>query len=467
MKIAALLVIFAAMGFGGLLYFVPGNKIDFATKENYSTATVTSTAPTSTTNAEQENLVQASEVVRTNIKYNDIPPQKPLTNPPEIIKAIYATGWSAGSSKKVDYFIDLIKSTELNAIVIDIKDFSGHILYDIQNEDAIRYGAKEVQIPRVNALIKKLHDEDIYVIARQTVFQDPVLAGARPDLAVQKDVVATPAVIEINGTTTVIITPTSTKRVIWLDNKGLGWIDPGAVEAWDYNIAIAKDAAARGFDEINFDYIRFPSDGVIADMRFPHYNLRTTLKLTQIQRFLEYLRKETVGIAISADLFGLVTVNNDDLGIGQSLKIAAPNFDAVAPMVYPSHYAKGFMGLQNPGAYPYEVVRYSMQKAAEKLIKKVCVTIPSTTSSDPIYDTTSTFSASSSESIVNCQVSVVGATRLRPWLQDFDLGADYDTEKVRAQINAVDEILKDTPLYQGWMIWNPSNIYTKGALELE
>lgn len=457
MKVASLLTVIALLGFGGLLYFAPGNEIDFATKENYSTRTVASTTPASITNLEQENLVQATEVVRTNIKYNDIPLQKPLSNPPEIIKAIYGTGWSAGSSKKVDYFIDLIKSTELNAIVIDIKDFSGHILYDIQNEDAIRYGAKKVQIPRINALIKKLHDEDIYVIARQTVFQDPVLARARPGFTVQKDVIATPAIVETNGTTTTIITATTTKRVIWLDNKGLGWIDPGAVEAWDYNIAIAKDAAARGFDEINFDYIRFPSDGVIADMRFPHYNLRTTLKLTQIQKFFEYLRKEMAGIAISADLFGLVTVNNGDLGIGQNLKTAAPNFDAIAPMVYPSHYAKGFMGFQNPGAYPYEVVRYSMEKAREKLTiyDKKCMDQEKTSGTSTV-----------TEEVCEIKTSFAKA-KLRPWLQDFDLGADYDAEKVRSQITAVDEILKNTPLYDGWMIWAPSNVYTRGALNPE
>jgi hypothetical protein len=114
----------------------------------------------------------------------DIENQKPLANPPAVVKALYATSWSASSAKKMTYFIDLIKSEGLNAIVIDIKDYSGLVAYDIQDPKVIEYGAKEVRMPRINTLIKRLHDEGIYVIARQTVFQDPALVKARPDLAV-------------------------------------------------------------------------------------------------------------------------------------------------------------------------------------------------------------------------------------------------------------------------------------------
>jgi len=471
MRVAVILFALTAFGLGTILFATPGTEIDFTTTKSgelvqntkspleslfgraslEETASTTETATSTTATTTKEEAAQPWQA------YEDSESQSPLANPPEVIKAIYATGWSAGSEKKVQYFIDLIKSTELNAIVIDIKDYSGHVLYDIQNEDVIRYRGKQVQIPRVNALIKRFHDEGIYVIARQTLFQDPVLAKARPDLAIQKDEIVAPAVVETNGTTTMVITPTSTRRVVWLDNKGLGWIDPGAKEAWNYNIAIAKDAAARGFDEINFDYIRFPSDGALSAMRFPHYNAATTLKQTQIKRFMEYLRSETKGIIISADLFGLVTVNNDDLGIGQNLKDAAPYFEAITPMVYPSHYARGFIGFQNPGAHPYEVVKYSMEKAREKLTlyNKKCHTEEKVVGTSTI-----------SEEVCETNVSYMN-TKLRPWLQDFDLGADYDAEKVRAQIRAVDEMVKDTPLYGGWMLWNPSNVYTKGAFLVE
>lgn len=475
MKIASLLIILLVLSLCGLIYFTPGTKLDLkdsriltslVTNEVSSTLRVTASGTPSTT-------TKAS-----NVSYSDIEPQIPLPNPPKVIKAVYATAWSAGSSKKSDYFINLIKSTELNAIVIDIKDFSGHVLYDIQNEDVIRYGAKEVRIPRVNTLIKRLHDEGIYVIARQTMFQDPVLTKARPDLAVQKDEVVSPAVIETNGTSThstgstgslqassgqaIVLRATTTKRVTWLDSKGLGWIDPGAKYAWDYNIAIAKDAASRGFDEINFDYVRFPSDGDISIMRFNHYDEKNTLKLTQIQHFFEYLRKEMADITISADLFGLVTVNNDDLGIGQNLKVAAQYFDAIAPMVYPSHFAKGFIGFSNPAAHPAEVVSYSMQQAIKKIILEAanCDEKSTTTVAKDAGTTTSATPP------CVAQTKYMEA-KLRPWLQDFDLGATYDAPMVRAQINAVDKILKDSPPYQGWMIWAPSNVYTMGALNPE
>lgn len=345
----------------------------------------------------------------------DIENQKPLAAPPEIIKAVYATGWSAGSRAKLNYLIDLIKTTELNAIVIDVKDYSGYILYDIQNEQVKKYRAKQVSIPKINSVIKRLHDDGIYVIARITVFQDPRLALARPDLAVQ------------NNQT----------KTTWHDRKGLAWIDPASQEAQDYNIAIAKDAAARGFDELNFDYIRFPSDGNLEVMEFPFYNSTTTLQKTVIKNFFKYMRKELAGTPISADLFGLTTVNNDDLGIGQSFIDAIRYFDAVAPMVYPSHYANGFIGYKNPADYPYEVIKYSMEKALDKYSR-----LDSATNSKPL-------------------------AKLRPWLQDFDLGADYDTAKVKDEIRAVDETVGKTKYFDGWMLWNPSNVYTKSALELK
>ncbi len=343
--------------------------------------------------------------------YDDIENQRPLPNPPRVIKAVYATSWSASSNSKMDYLIDLIKSTELNAIVIDIKDYSGSVTYDIHNEDVEKYGAKEVRVRRMNALIKRLHDEGIYVIARQTIFQDPILAEARPELAVKNN---------RTGKT-------------WTDRKGLSWVDPASREVWDYNIAIAKDASSRGFDEINFDYIRFPSDGNLDAMSFPVYNIDTQFKKDIIKLFFGYLRSNTEGITISADLFGLSTINNDDLGIGQVIEDAYMNFDYVSPMAYPSHYAQGFNGYANPAAYPYEVVNYSMEKAQNRLDA-----LASTTQSDSLAE-------------------------LRPWLQDFDLGADYTAAMVRKQIQAT----YDAGVDSGWMLWDPRNNYTKGALNTE
>ncbi|MBI5079414.1 putative glycoside hydrolase [Candidatus Wolfebacteria bacterium] len=377
-------------------------------------------------------------------KNSDIEPQKPLANPPKIIKAVYLTGWSAGSNKKIDQIIDLIKNTELNAVVIDIKDYSGYVAYDIDLPEIKKYGAKKQMIFKINSLIKKLHDENIYIIARITVFQDPILAKARPDLAIHSK----------NKCQILDAKCQMSLSTLWFDRKGLAWIDPAAKEAQDYNIAIAKDAASRGFDELNFDYIRFASDGNLEDMIFPHWQ-KTVSKKETIKSFFKYLREQLPDVKISADLFGLVTIQNDDLGIGQIIEDAYAYFDYVSPMVYPSHYAIGFLNYKNPAQYPYEVVKYSIESALNRL---------------KIYDlklknTTST-NASSTEK--NLQSSIFNLqSKLRPWLQDFDLGAKYDATMVKNQIQAIYDAASSTPeLINGWMLWNPSNIYTRDALKI-
>ena len=342
---------------------------------------------------------------------DDIEAQKPLENPPAVIKAVYVTSWSASSRSKMDYIIDLINTTELNAVVIDIKDFSGLVLYDVDVPKVDEYNAKEIRIIRPNTLIKQLHDNGIYVIARQTVFQDPVLALARPDLAVKN----------------------SATGGAWKDRKGLSWVDPASQDVWDYNIAIAQDAANRGFDEINFDYIRFPSDGDLSVISYPFFDTSTELKTVAMAEFFKYLNGNLNDVKTSADLFGLSTVNYDGLGIGQVIEDAYKYFDYVSPMVYPSHYANGFQGYQNPALYPYEVVNYSMETAVARLD-----TLRNATGNGPV---------------------VYG--ELRPWLQDFDLGADYTADMVRAQIRATNDA--DPTL--GWMLWDPRNDYTLGALD--
>ena len=139
------------------------------------------------------------------------------------------------------------------------------------------------------------------------------------------------------------------------DKSGLSWIDPAAKESWDYNIDIAKDALNKGFDELNFDYVRFPSDGNLKDMSFPFWDEETPKHLI-IRQFFKYLRQELSDAKISIDLFGLSTVSSDDLGVGQVIEDAFEYSDYVCPMVYSSHYAYGFIGFENPAEYPYEVV---------------------------------------------------------------------------------------------------------------
>ncbi len=351
-------------------------------------------------------------------------PQTPETAPspeiaPDIVKAIYLTSWSVSKEGFIDYLISIAKTTEINAVVIDIKDFSGYVGYDTTVPDVKKYNAKQIRITDIDSLIQKIHKEGIYVIARITVFQDPLLARARPDLAIHSKA-------KLSSLTPSIPSLAS----LWLDNVGLAWIDPAAKESWDYNIAIAKDAVNRGFDELNFDYVRFPSDGDLQDMIFPFWDGKVEKHIV-IRDFFQYLRESLPNTKISIDLFGLSTVSSNDLGVGQIIEDGVGYFNYVCPMVYPSHYADGFIGYQNPAEHPYEVVKNSMEGALRKL---------------ELY-----------------KKSQKTDVQLRPWLQDFDLGATYDAQMIKAEIRAVSEAAGDN--FKGFMLWNSWNVYTKEALD--
>lgn len=366
--------------------------------------------------------------------YPDIERQPQLQSPPVAAKGIYVTAWSAGSTKTMNRLIALIERTELNAVVIDIKDFSGHVSYRTGIPEVEEFGAEgELRILRPNALIKKLHDAGIYVIARQTVFQDPILAKAHPEWALKN---------------------ASTSET-WADNKGLAWMDPAAEPVWDYNVAIAKDALSRGFDEINFDYIRFASDGDLSVIEYPFWD-EITPRHTVIRNFFKYLRENLPNAKISADLFGLSTISAWDLGIGQIIEDAYEYFDYISPMVYPSHYAKTFLGYDNPAEYPYEIVKYSLDGALRRLI----------TYNEELITSMSTAASSSESSVSGHRLSV----KLRPWLQDFDLGAIYDADMVKSQIQALDDLFlggSNEVYFGGWLLWDPSNRYTEEALKAE
>ncbi len=345
---------------------------------------------------------------------------------PDKIKAIYLTGWSAGNVNRINYLINIAKTTEINAVVIDIKDYSGYVVYDTQIPEVISYNARQIRIPNIDALINRLHQEEIYLIARIVVFQDPVLARARPDLAIFNKYEFFSPFLSFFAFVS-----------FWFDNLKLAWVDPSSEEVWNYNINIAKDALERGFDEVNFDYVRFPSDGNLAAMGFPVWRKKTP-KHEVIKSFFKEVREQLPDAKISVDIFGLATVNYDDLGIGQVIEDAYEYFDYISPMVYPSHYASGFLGYENPADYPYDVVKYSMDKAQERL--------------DRFKQLNET-----EEKKINAQ--------LRPWLQDFSLGTIYDSSMLKVQIEAVKQALGEN--FNGFMLWNSSNIYQVEALEKE
>jgi len=326
---------------------------------------------------------------------------------PKIIenKALYITGYTAGWKARREELVKLIEETELNSIVIDIKDASGRIFFDTNIPLADEIGSEDIRIPDLKDFLAELKQKEIYTIGRIVVFQDPYLAKNKPEIALQS---------KYGG--------------LWRDYKGQSWVDPTQRLVWDYNLDVAKEAVKIGFDEINFDYIRFPSDGPIRQISFAHLDDATNGgKSEEMKKFYRYLNKvmSSQPALTSADMFGMVLWRDDGMSIGQKLADAYPNFDFICPMVYPSHYPIGFEGFENPAAHPYEIIYRSLIRAEEYCPEK-----------EP------------------CRA------KIRPWLQDFDLGAVYTPDMIKLQKQAT----YDSGGY-GWLLWNASNHYTVGGLE--
>lgn len=369
--------------------------------------------------------IQDKEDDKGDKKEEDSSPKTAHITPPEPMKAIYMSACVAGTPSLRNNLVKLIDETELNAVVIDIKDYSGRISFAPTSEWD-EYLSPICKVSDMKEFLDELHAKGIYRIGRVTVFQDPYYTNKHPELAVKK---------------------MSDKSVTWKDYKGLSFLDAGARGGWEHITKLAKDSHAAGFDEINFDYIRFPSDGNMKDIYFPHSDGKN--KSEVLESFFSYLSNELkpLGVVMSADIFGMTTTNTDDLNIGQVLEKALPYFDYVAPMVYPSHYPKGFMNFQNPNDHVYEVVNHSMSVAVKRAESKTSAV--KTIGSERIGTSTPALYTHTPQSKL----------KLRPWLQDFDYGGDYDIPEVKGQIKAT----YDAGL-TSWFLWSPSNRYTRGAL---
>lgn len=321
---------------------------------------------------------------------------------PPAVKAVYMTACIASEKKLRNKVLAVIDGTEVNSLVIDYKDYSGTISYASTSLQAKGSG-QGCRIQDLPEFIAELHAKGIYTISRITTFQDPSYAKTHIDVAIRS---------KTNPNTT------------WKDVHGLAYIDPGATDYWDHVVDMAKESYAIGFDEVNFDYVRYPSDGKLTDMLY--IKTASSTKATVLKSFFSYLhsRLASTSIVTSADLFGLTTSAEGDMGIGQVLENAFPYFDYVAPMVYPSHFAAGFEGFAKPAEHPYEVVHASMVRGVERAVAA---------STTPL--------------------------KLRTWIQAFDLGAIYTPDMVRAQMQAT----YDSSL-TSWMIWNASSSYKKDYL---
>lgn len=360
---------------------------------------------------------------------------------PVPLRAAYMTSCIASGKKLRAPLVSFVERTELNALVIDIKDFSGKVSIDTGDPDFI-VNNNGCTIPDIKNFIAELHQKHIYIIGRVTVMQDSTYTKSHPDAAVKRH---------------------STGKT-WSDKKGLSFIDPGATEYWQYMIDLGKASHDLGFDEINYDYIRYPTDGDMSDAFYTRSG--STTKAQMMKRFYEYLGKgmHEAGIPISADIFGMTTTNADDLGIGQVLENALMNFDYVAPMVYPSHFPLTYNGWRDPNLVPYELIKYTMSaavKRANELEKEKSGWKPILT-----IVSTSTGAVSTSTNPNTFTSTGLYAKRLRPWLEDFDCCAPnshhYTEADVRAQMKGDYDAGLDS-----WMMWDPRNEYTEGAYDKE
>ena len=349
----------------------------------------------------------------------EAPPPVEHIRTPDAVRGIYMSQCAAGTPSFRTSFLKMLDETALNAVVIDIRDYSGKIAFPTENPVLKDMVSDECGARDMKEWVQVLHDHDVYVIGRITVFQNPAYTKLHPEQAVQK---------KGGG--------------IWKDKNGLAFVDVGAKEYWSTVVELSKESYGLGFDELNFDYIRFPSDG---DMKAAVYSFGAgKSKAEALEEFFKYLHEnlEPLGIVTSADLFGYVTVHDDDLGIGQILERALPYFDYIDPMVYPSHYNSGFAGLKNVNSDTYKVVAVSMNTAVQRTVATTtrnaflgAVAIAST--SPQLYEKKS-----------------YPASSMRPWLQSFDYPVEYTPAMVAAQIKANE----DAGL-TSYLFWDAANKY--------
>lgn len=329
----------------------------------------------------------------------------PLVSRPPVVRGLYVNRWAALGQRMWD-LIDIAKRTEVNALVIDVKDDRGYVLYRSSVPLARAIGADTVQpmsASRVRAVLDTMRANDILPIARIVVAKDPLLANARRDWAVKRRKDGTP----------------------WLDTDGNPWLDPHQRGVWTYAADLAAEAVKLGFSEVQFDYVRFPDEPrLIREAAFPLAKGRRRDQVIREQ--LGYLRARLtpLGVPMAIDVFGLTTSDSTDMGIGQRWEQFADQADVVLPMTYPSHYARGTYGIARPNANPYDVLDHALTDGLAR------------------------------------NRNVAHAAEIVPWYQDFTLGAPhYGVKQLRAQMQAgYDNGVRS------WMLWNPGSKYTVRAL---
>jgi len=356
------------------------------------------------------------------LKQNVPTSTKPLAHikTPESVKSIYMSQCVVGTKTFRNSLVELVDTTELNSIIIDIRDFTGMISFPTDNpilKDSVSDACGATDMKQ---FIDSLHAKNIYVIGRITVFQNPHYSKLHPEEAVQK---------KGGG--------------VWKDYKGLAFVDVGSRPYWDTVVELSKVSYALGFDELNYDYVRFPSDGPMSQAVYTHSIGKS--KGQALEEFFIYLSENVrpTGAVLSADLFGMAATNYDDMGIGQVLERALPYFDYVSPMVYPSHYPSGFNGYKNVNQHSYDIVKLAMDTAAKRA-----------------EATTTTVAAIAHTRLATSSPQLYGKqsysrSKIRPWLQSFNYPVVYTPAMVGAQIQAT----YDAGL-TSYFFWDAANKYS-------
>jgi hypothetical protein len=343
------------------------------------------------THVHRHNPVRASARAQPKPQQTDALQPRPL---PKEVRGVHVTMALAGIPGKLEQYIAMKKSG-LNAIELDVKDENGEVGWPV-NVPLARQVGSGLHYYNPERAVAKIHAAGLYLIGRIVTFEDPVLSERAPQLAIRR----------ADGSR-------------WVTSGGLGWTNEYDKRVWKYNVDIAVQAAKLGFDEIQFDYVRFPSDGDLSQIRYP--GAHTQPMGWTIPAFLKYARSRLhpLGVRLSVDVFGLSATR--DLGIGQFPARIAPLVDTIYPMVYPSHYVRGEYNIINPDDRPGTTVAYSLRDFRTKVEGR--------------------------------------KTMLVPWLQDFSLERPYTLADVQDQIQAA-----RLEHVKGFMLWNAAGAYTVKAL---
>ena len=328
------------------------------------------------------------------------------------VRGIYISGPMAGSTELFQNILDSAAGTEINTVVIDFKDDQGRITCPVDSPVASEIGACRPYVQDMKELIASLKERGLYVIARVVAFRDPWLAEKKPEWSLHL----------ADGS-------------LYRDRQGMAWVDPYRKEVWDYLVEVGTEAKEAGFDEVQFDYIRFSTEGTMRDVVFDEAVTGGRSKTDVITEFVKYAYENlsSQGLFVSADVFGTIIGSDIDAqSVGQVYTEMAKHLDYICPMIYPSHYGPGNFGLEHPDTMPYETVLEALKK------------------SQMVMD-----QAAEADGHVSSQAIV------RPWLQDFTasyLGEGnyipYGYNEVQRQIQAV----KDAG-YDEWMLWSAANRY--------